>query len=206
MSEHLMTKLILWRQSGSFLFLVIAAMLTTGYFAPSDARAQEGLYLSEDEAPKAIFPDADEFKLQILRSEADLREKIKSKMGRFLTSLWEDEYKVYVAKKSGKLQGYGVIVEEIGKHRPITFIVGVRPTGKIQDVAVMVFREPQGGEVRSKRFTAQYRGKDKTGDLLPPWGIKNIAGATLSVRAISSGVRKALAIVEIVYASEGVDQ
>jgi Na+-translocating ferredoxin:NAD+ oxidoreductase RnfG subunit len=87
------------------------------------------------------------------------------------------------------------VVEEIGKHRPITFVVGIRPDGKVEDVAVMAYREAYGGEVRSQRFLAQYRGKGPRDDLRPYHEIKNVAGATLSVEAASRAVRKAQALV-----------
>lgn len=166
---------------------------------PLLALAQEGVFLKEAEAPKAVFPEATSFDRKVIASSAELREMIGRRMGRTKTSLWEDSYTTFLAKKADQILGYGVIVEEIGKHRPITFIVGVEKDGKIRDIAVMVYREPYGGEVRDKRFLAQYEGKDPRAPLLPHRDIVNITGATLSVEAIGRGVKKAMAIVEITY-------
>ena len=69
------------------------------------------------------------------------------------------QYVTFKAMRGDTLVGYAIIVEEIGKHRPITFVVGVRPDGTVNDVAVMAYREAYGGEVKTKRFLAQYRGK-----------------------------------------------
>lgn len=115
-------------------------------------------------------------------------------LGATKPSLWEPDYVLFTVHRDGNLLGYAVVVEEIGKHRPITFVVGVRPEGVVQDVALMVYREPYGGEVRAPRFLAQYRGKNRTAPLLPFRDIRNITGATLSTEAIGRGVRKALAL------------
>jgi hypothetical protein len=165
--------------------------------------AQEGMFLSEDEAPRAVFPEGTHFDKKIILSTEALREKMKDLLGRIRPSIWEDAYVTFLVRRNGELLGYAVIAEEIGKHRPITFIVGIKPTGKVKDVALMVYREAYGGEVRERRFMRQYQDKDLTAPLLPYRDIVNIAGATLSVQSISRGVRKALAFAQVALPGEG---
>jgi len=167
--------------------------------SPLLASAQEGIFLKEEEATKAVFPDATSFLRKVIPSNDELKDKIKQRMGKTLTSLWEDSYVTFVAKKGETILGYAVIVEEIGKHRPITFIVGVGSDHKIKDAALMVYREAYGGEVRDRRFLQQYKGKQLKDPLLPYRDIQNISGATMSVEAIGRGSKKALALVETVY-------
>jgi hypothetical protein len=167
--------------------------------SPLLASAQEGIFLKEEEAPKAVFPDATSFLREVIPSSDELKDNIKQRMGKTLTSLWEDSYVTFVAKKGETILGYAVIVEEIGKHRPITFIVGVGSDHKIKDAALMVYREAYGGEVRDRRFLQQYKGKQLKDPLLPYRDIQNVSGATMSVEAIGRGSKKALALVEIVY-------
>jgi hypothetical protein len=167
--------------------------------SPLLASAQEGIFLKEEEAPKAVFPDATSFLRKVIPSNDELKDKIKQRMGKTLTSLWEDSYVTFVAKKGETILGYAVIVEEIGKHRPITFIVGVGSDHKIKDAALMVYREAYGGEIRDRRFLQQYKGKQLKDPLLPYRDIQNISGATMSVEAIGRGNKKALALVETVY-------
>ena len=92
-----------------------------------------------------------------------------------------------------------VICEEIGKHRPITFIVAAYPDGSVKDVALMMYREPVGEEVRYPAFLKQFTGKSLEDPIFPRRDIKNVTGATLSVRAMSRGVRKALAFIRLTY-------
>jgi FMN-binding domain len=166
---------------------------------PLLASAQEGIFLKEEEAPKAVFPQATSFERRVIRSSEALKGKIQQRLGRTKTSVWEDSYITFIAKKGDAILGYAVIVEEIGKHRPMTFIVGVGADRKIKDAALMVYREAYGGEVRDRRFLQQYQGKQLQDPLLPFRDIQNISGATMSVEAIGRGSKKALALVETIY-------
>jgi Na+-translocating ferredoxin:NAD+ oxidoreductase RnfG subunit len=166
---------------------------------PPLAFGQEGVFLKEEEAPRAVFPQASAFDRKVIRSTDELKEKIRQRMGKTKTSLWEDAYVTFVAKNGEAILGYAVVVEEIGKHRPITFVVGVGTDGKIKDVALMVYREAYGGEVRDRRFLQQYKGKELKDSLLPYRDIQNISGATLSVEAVGRASKKALALIDAVY-------
>jgi hypothetical protein len=170
---------------------------------PLLAFAQEGVFLKEDDAPKAVFPEASSFERRVIPTSDELKQKLQQRMGKTKTSLWEDSYVTFVAKKGDAILGYAVIVEEIGKHRPITFVVGVGKDRKIKDAALMVYREAYGGEVRDRRFLQQYKGKELKDPLLPYRDIQNISGATLSVEAIGRGSKKALALVDVVYFEGG---
>ncbi len=181
------------RIGGSLILLVICLG------KPLPVLCQEGVLLKEDEAPKAVFPEADSFERKVVRSNDELKVKIQQRMGKTKTSLWEDSYVTFVVKRRETILGYAAIVEEIGKHRPITFIVGVGSDRKIKDAALMVYREAYGGEVRDRRFLQQYKGKELKDPLLPYRDIQNISGATMSVEAIGRGSKKALALVETVY-------
>jgi FMN-binding domain len=161
---------------------------------PRSLRAQAGSFLTLDEAPRAVFPEGTSVEQRRVLSTPQLREAVMAELGPTKPSLWESDYVLFTVRRDGNLLGYAIVVEEIGKHRPITFVVGVRPDGAVQDVALMIYREPYGGEVRYPRFLAQYRGKNLTAPLLPFRDIRNITGATLSAEAIGRGVRKALAL------------
>ncbi len=165
------------------------------------AGGQEGWFLSEQEAPAAVFPDADAFERRVIGATEDTRARMRAMLGSIEPSIWEDAYVTFAALQNGTLLGHAVIVEEIGKHRPITFVVGIRPDGTVSDVAVMAYREAYGGEIRQKRFLAQYRDTRPTTSLRTPGDIRNIAGATLSVDAANRAVRKACAVASLELAA-----
>jgi len=57
---------------------------------PLLASAQEGIFLREEEAPKAVFPEGTSFDRKMIRSTEELKEKIRQRMGKAKTSVWED--------------------------------------------------------------------------------------------------------------------
>lgn len=85
------------------------------------------------------------------------------------------------------------VLEEIGKTEPITVGFTV-DNGKMSNVKVLVYRESHGYEVSYKYFTKRLRSLhlDKSGDINKR--ISNIAGATLSVRAMTKMARVALVL------------
>jgi FMN-binding domain len=169
------------------------------------ARAQEGMFLTEEQAPKAVFPDGDRVVRHDVESTPALRERITAGLDGSLPSLWEERYAVFDVARGGTALGRALVVEEVGKFRPITFVVGVRPDGSVSDVAVMAYREPYGGEVRSSRFLRQYRDKSPGAPLRGGRDIVNVAGATLSVEAASRAVHKAQALAAALDRGGGTD-
>src|SRR2546423_8337101 len=154
------------------------------------------VYLTEEEALKILFPKAQKIHAEELRLTPDQKVQIQDRIG------WkfpEESFRAFKAETDGTVDGYAVIQETIGKHRPITYIVGVTPQGKVFDVEIMVYRESKGSEVRRKRFNAQYEGKTAQDTISINKDIINITGATMSVRSVSAGVKRALVLVEEFY-------
>jgi len=83
------------------------------------------------------------------------------------------------------------ILEEIGKTEFITTGVVVK-SGKIDSVKVLVYRESHGWEVARAAFTNQFRGTSLNSNGRISKTPRNIAGATLSVRALTKLARLAL--------------
>ena len=175
---------------------ILGAALLVGSAA---AMAATDVYLTLEEAPKAVFPEADSFDRKDVVADERLRRRMKELIGAAKPSIWEPFYISYVARRGDEVIGYAVICEEIGKHRPITFIVAADLEGNVRDVAVMMYREPIGGEIRYKAFTKQFPGKSLSDPIAHRRDIKNITGATLSSRSMSCGVRKALAVLQLTY-------
>lgn len=177
--------------------LLMSGCLLLG--APAARSAQEQtVYLTVDQAPKTLFPGAQVVRKDI-HGSPEFRDQIKAKLGRLQPSVWEPLYVTFTASQDGKIVGYAVVVDEIGKVSPITFIVSVTPDFKVRDVAVMVYREVRGGEITQRRFLAQYKGKRATDPIQLDRDIVGITGATLSAQGANRAVHKALAILELVY-------
>ncbi len=89
-----------------------------------------------------------------------------------------------------------VILDEIGKTRPITtgFVV---KGGKIDFVKMLIYRESIGAEVRRTSFTNQFKGASLGSSGKLSRRINNIAGATLSTRAMMEMGRVAIYLDQI---------
>ena len=177
-----------------FLAIAIAAVFVA---APSHA-GQETTYLTLERAPKSLFPGT-QIEQKDVPSTHEFKEKLKAKLGRVTPTVWEPTYVTFIARQGDKPVGYAVVVDEIGKVNPFTLIVAVTPEFRVQDVAVMVYREPRGGEITQKRFLAQYKKKRSDDPILLDRDIVGISGATLSVIGANRAVHKALAVLELVY-------
>ncbi len=172
----------------------VAAASSTFLVWAAPASGQEGVSLRPEEAPRALFPDGERVTETRVAATEELRRTIAGQLDGTRPSRWEAEYRIFEVERRGGARGYVVIVEEIGKHQPIDFAVAVTAGGRVHDVAVLVYREPYGGEIRHARFLAQYRGKGLDDRLLPYRDVRNISGATLSVEATGRAVRKAIAV------------
>jgi Na+-translocating ferredoxin:NAD+ oxidoreductase RnfG subunit len=91
------------------------------------------------------------------------------------------------------LLGFASVRNVTGKDQPITFLVAVDPADRIKDVDVLVYREPYGGEVAYEAWRRQFRGKSAADSLRVGREIRAISGATISVHAVTLGVKRALA-------------
>ncbi|HET6164362.1 MAG TPA: hypothetical protein VFG37_11890, partial [Planctomycetota bacterium] len=126
--------------------------------------------LSKVEALRVVFPRCERVLEQRRMLGDEERRALETALRR---PLEEKGFLVYLGlagEKGETVDGFAVITNEIGKTEPITFIVGaerapgdsksvkpVKPAKlRVRRVAVMVYRECRGGEVRSKRFLAQF--------------------------------------------------
>jgi hypothetical protein len=154
------------------------------------------VYLSVEQALRLVFPTSE----RIVPHEVRLTEAQAARVGALADHpLREESFTVYAGLTQGRLDGYAVVTEEIGKFHAITFLVAVTPAGQVKRVDVLVYRESRGGEVRHRRFLRQFEGKGVRDPIRLNRDLLNIAGATLSVRAMSRGVRKVLGVIREAY-------
>lgn len=104
-----------------------------------------------------------------------------------------DTVTVLRVTRGDTLLGFAEVGNVTGKDQPITFLVALDPTDRLKDVDVLVYREPYGGEVAYEPWRRQFRGKSTDDSLRVGKEIRSISGATISVHAVTAGVRRILA-------------
>jgi len=126
-------------------------------------------YLSIPEAQKLAFPSATRF--------------VETQAGR-----------VWKAQAGDRVIGQFVFDRVIGKHLFIDYAVALGPSGQVQRVEILQYRESYGGEVRQGSWLAQFIGKTRGSSLELNRDIRNISGATLSSLHVTEGVKRILGL------------
>ena len=95
--------------------------------------------------------------------------------------------------------GVFFVDQVIGKHEYITWAMGVGSDGRVRGIEILDYRETYGSEIRQEKWRAQFVGKAHGAALRLDSDIKNIAGATLSSKHITDGVKRLLATYEVAF-------
>jgi Na+-translocating ferredoxin:NAD+ oxidoreductase RnfG subunit len=154
------------------------------------------VFLAEEDALKLMFPQSERIRKEVLKISPEKKLPIEERIG------WkfpEDSFEVYIGETGAKTDGYALVQNTIGKHKPMTYMVGVDNTGHVLNVELLVFREARGSEVRTKRFNVQYEGKTVLDPVRLNKDIINISGATMSVRSMTAGIKRVLVLVDEFY-------
>ncbi|MEZ0306523.1 MAG: FMN-binding protein [Ramlibacter sp.] len=156
-------------------------------------------YFTAEQAQKQIFPDAQVFKPMLVKLSSAQRDQIKLMAG--VRQRWEEQ-KVWRVEKDGKLAGWFVVDNVVGKHEFITYGVGITPDGHVVGVEVMSYRETKGDQVRDAVWRKHFVGKTLADPFKLDEDVPNISGATLSSRNMLDGVKRLLALQKVALTGE----
>ena len=165
-------------------------------YLTEEETAHAEVFMTEDEAVKIMFPKSERIRKTVIRLSQEKKDAIEQRIG------WkfpEESFDVHIGETGDKIDGYAMVHNTIGKHKHMTYMVGVDSRGACTDVELLVFRESRGSDVGRKRFNAQYEGKTVFDPIRINKDIINISGATMSVRSISAGVKRVLVLVDEFY-------
>lgn len=154
------------------------------------------VFMTEEDAVKIMLPKSERIRREVIRLSREKKEVIEQRIG------WkfpEESFELYIGETADKVDGFTMVHNTIGKHKHMTYMVGVDNRGACTDVELLVFREAKGSEVGRKRFNAQYEGKTVSDPIRINNDIINISGATMSVRSMSAGVKRVLVLIDEFY-------
>jgi Na+-translocating ferredoxin:NAD+ oxidoreductase RnfG subunit len=139
----------------------------------------------------------------------DLSKSAQKKVDKTIAALWENSVVIkkpinIIAKekltfkvanndifkliKNNKLVGYLYFGVSPSRSDKIDYMVIFKPDLTILTVQILVYREEHGGEVGSKRWLKQFKGKSNGKAMKFGYDIQNISGATISAKSITKGV------------------
>ena len=148
------------------------------------------VYLSLEQAQATIFPGQNFTPISLTLSKEE-QKAIEEKSG--LQNHFNKQ-RIWRTTEGG----YFIVDEVIGKHEFITYALGINPDGSLRQIEIMDYRETYGYQIRQKKWRRQFAGKTSDSALKLNDDIKNISGATLSCRHVTEGVKRILALYELV--------
>jgi len=158
--------------------------------------AHAKVFYSRSEALALAFPDADRIDdesillgdEQAARVEQLAKSRLESRLVR-----------IHRGYRGGELLGYAFIDVHTVRTLPEAFLVVLSPEGSVRTVRVLAFHEPLE-YMPSARWYQQFEHKTLAAPLRLGGDVHAIVGATLSSRAATEGVRRALALYQVVVA------
>lgn len=165
----------------------LAVVATTG--APAAAT----VFHSQQEALALAFPDAERVDAKTFVLTDDQAERIEAlAKGPLETKL----VTIHTGIRGSETLGYALIDVHNVRTLPEAFMVVLTPQGRVRSLRMLAFHEPLD-YLPPQRWYGQFEGK-ATGDALRLGGdIHGVVGATLSAQAATRGVRRALALYEV---------
>lgn len=180
--------------------LLLASVLLSAGPALADSPVfYEQVYLSKDQALAVALPPHDKVITRVLTPTEAERKAAQRRLGR---KLEEPSYTFYEGQLAGKPVGHAIVLDELGKHYPITFVVGLMPDGAVREVAVMTYREKRGDAVKRRRFLNQFRDKTDADPIMINRDIVHLTGATVSSWSLAAGVKKAAVLHDLLLSPE----
>lgn len=165
--------------------------------------------LTKEQALKEVFPADFEIKTETKVLEGETLEKIKARLGGNLEYFQEGSESAKVEAETkiefnfgysgGEKKGVAIIDVQPGKWGPVTFITALDVSAQVRRVRVMGYEEIRGRPIAEASFMNQYRGKTSSSALEVGRDIVGISGATISSRAATFAVKKAIVMYEEVY-------
>jgi electron transport complex protein RnfG len=176
-------------------WLTVLALPMTVMAAPGFATE----YLAIEQAQQLIFTDADVFVEHLVKLSETHKDQIKEISGK--KQRW-DEQRIWQVQKQDQDLGWFIIDNVVGKHEFITYGVGISPDSHVMGVEIMTYRETHGDEVREQEWREHFTDKTVNDAFKLNEDIPNITGATLSARNVTDGVKRLLALHQVVLSSE----
>jgi Na+-translocating ferredoxin:NAD+ oxidoreductase RnfG subunit len=151
-----------------------------------------------DQALRQIYPDAAEFKKEIVNLSDQQQQAIAKKAQVSFDGGHMVQLTMYTAYADAQVIGHALEDIVIGKWGPIHYLVGISPQGAVVQTVVLDYQEIRGRPIAKKRFLKQYTGKSINDPLQLKKDIDGITGATISSRSMTDGVRKLLHAFDVI--------
>ena len=153
-------------------------------------------YLSIEEAQQLCFPEATRFEPLELSLSENQRDRIELASD---VPVKHEHVKMWRVFHLTEDQGFLVFDQVIGKHLLIDYVVAISPERKVKQIEILEYRENYGAEIRDSTWRQNFVGKTSKDSLKLRKDIPNISGATYSSLHVTEGIRRVLAMIDVLY-------
>ena len=175
------------------------ALLLLAALAPG---AEGTVFHSQEEALELAFPDADRIESQTYILSAAQKQAVE-KLAR--SELESELVTFFSGWRGDELLGSALIDVHTVRTLPEAFMVVLSPEGSVASLRVLAFYEPSE-YMPTRRWYEQFAGADQqklAKGLRLGRDVHGVVGATLSARAVTRSVRRALAFHKILEVGAG---
>ena len=160
--------------------------IAAGLLSVMPLTSHAAIYLTTEQAQALMFP-AMSMQHITLNITNDLNVALKKSSGIYHAFTGDQVYKT----SNG---GWFIIDKVLGKHEMITYAVGLNANGTVKQVEILEYNESYGGQVRNSTWRNQFVGKSIKDKLGLNSDIRNISGATLSSKHLTEGIKRIVAL------------
>ena len=164
--------------------------------------ADAAVFYAKQEALEMAFPEADDVET---KSFFLTQEQIDHIQNLAQAPIDAKVVAFYIGRKGGNVLGYAFIETHIVRTLPETFLIVLSPEGTIQRVLTLAFYEPLE-YLPTDRWIAQFDNQQLSPKLQLQRHIHGISGSTLTARAVTRGVRKVLALFQVLIQNSQASQ
>ncbi|CCQ92093.1 conserved exported hypothetical protein, FMN-binding [Nitrospina gracilis 3/211] len=107
----------------------------------------------------------------------------------------EERINVYVGMQGSTPVGYAIFDSVKNRSWPLSFVTVLNQDGTVKDVEVLQYEGARVWNIQYDSWLKQFFGKKIGADYIP----NAVTGATVSVRVVTAGVKKASAIYQILF-------
>jgi len=180
------------------LSVVSGPMVRASDDSKQDSRFYAREYMSETEALSYQKESkSDRVKVRQIRLN---KEEVQTVRKRQRVTMYTDKYRIMELYKKGADEPYRYVlpIQETGQHEFMDLMYGVNKDGTIHRIDLLVYREPYGSEVESRRFMRQFEGRSlEDSKFRVNLDVIHIAGATISAHSVARGTRRVLEILRL---------
>jgi len=172
----------------------VAAALFLGLGLPLAERSGAEVYLSQREALEQAFPDASRVEAETRVLDDARARAVESRAKARLETRLITVHTAFDAE--GAVLGYAFIDVHPVRTLPEAFLVVLTPDGRVRSLRLLAFYEPPE-YAAPERWLRLFLERDLDPSLRLGGAIHSIAGSTLTSRAVTSSVRRSLALYEV---------